>query len=93
MQGGCGAKRLRVYLPRNRRPEHGRTVRQAVDTYAIFGFRRRFLQPQDTAFLGFFDRNEPAFASRSLKCLKLFHGASSIGSFPLERRSVKDLCD
>jgi len=58
----CLTKRLRVYLPRNSRPVRGRTLRQAVDTYAIFGFRRRF-SAQDTAFLGFFDRNEPAFAA------------------------------
>lgn len=56
--------------------------------------RVRFLfpEPKDCARLGFFHRNESAFASRCLKFLESFHGASSIGAFPRGLRPVRHEC-
>src|SRR6266851_2218157 len=85
MQRGCCAKRLRVDFPRDSRPVYGRTARHAVETHTVFSIRSGFLKPHYGAVLGFFDCNESALASGSLKCLKFLHSSFSIGAFVLER--------
>src|SRR5712664_1130367 len=92
MQRGCCAKRLCVDFPWDSRLVYGRIARHAVEIHTVFSIGSGFLKSYYGAVLGFFDCNESALASGSLKCLKFLHSSFSIGAFVLERWSKYHIC-